>query len=128
VLKGSANIFRDNWVSHVESSILAIKTGGDKMGIGLQESQGTIVEHNYIAYSGGIDYYFEQGSAVRYNYLYRVSSSGSPHVRISASTETFITWRGCLEDLVPPASMPQPRDREPFTSSITLFSMPRHSF
>jgi parallel beta-helix repeat protein len=79
VLDGTDNTFRDNWVSHVETTVLGIPVGGDKMGAGLQQSQRTLVEYNYLAYSGGIDFYFEQGSTVRYNYLYRVRSSGAPH-------------------------------------------------
>lgn len=79
VLKGTRNIFRDNWVSHVDNSILGITTNGDHMGIGLQESQETLVEYNYLTYSGGIDFYFERGSTVRHNYLTRVTSAGAPH-------------------------------------------------
>jgi parallel beta-helix repeat protein len=79
VLKGTRNIFRDNWVSHVEKSILGIRTAGDRMGIGLQESSQTLVEDNYFSYSGGIDFYFEHDSTIRYNYLHRVSSAGAPH-------------------------------------------------
>jgi parallel beta-helix repeat protein len=79
VLKGSGNTFRDNWVSHVGTQILGIKLGGDGMGIGLQESQQTLVEYNYITHSGGIDFYYEQGSTVRYNYLSRVRTAGTPH-------------------------------------------------
>jgi parallel beta-helix repeat protein len=79
VLKGERNTFRDNWVSHVDNSVLGIPTGGDHMGIGLQESRETLVEHNYFTYGGGIDFYYEEGSTVRYNYLTRVSSAGAPH-------------------------------------------------
>jgi len=78
-LKGSRNTFRDNWVSHVDSTILGIKVNGDAMGIGLQESQQTVVEYNYFAHSGGIDFYFERNSTIRYNYLDRVRSAGAPH-------------------------------------------------
>ena len=78
-LKGSRNTFRDNWVSRVDSTILAIKVNGDAMGIGLQESRQSVVEYNYFAHSGGIDFYFEQGSTIRYNYLDRVRSAGAPH-------------------------------------------------
>jgi hypothetical protein len=79
VLKGVHNTFRDNWVSHVDSMILGIAVRGDAMGIGLQESAQTLVENNYFSDSGGIDFYYEQGSTVRYNYLERVSSAGAPH-------------------------------------------------
>ena len=79
VLKGSSNTFRDNWVSHVDSTILGIAVSGDGMGVGLQESQQSLVEYNYFAHSGGMDFYYEQGSTVRYNYLYRVRTAGSPH-------------------------------------------------
>ncbi|MGA9041175.1 MAG: right-handed parallel beta-helix repeat-containing protein [Terriglobales bacterium] len=79
VLKGSGNKFRDNWVSHVDTSILGIHVSGDGMGVGLQESRQSLVEYNYFSHSGGMDFYFEQGSTVRYNYLYRVRSAGAPH-------------------------------------------------
>jgi parallel beta-helix repeat protein len=79
VLKGSNNTFRDNWVSHVDTNILGVHVSGDGMGIGLQQSQKSLVEYNYFAHSGGLDFYYEQGSTVRYNYLYRVGSSGAPH-------------------------------------------------
>jgi parallel beta-helix repeat protein len=79
VLKGSRNTFRDNWVSDVERTVLGVRVGGDAMGIGLQESQRSLVEYNYFTYSGGIDFYYEKNSIVRYNYLSRVRSAGSPH-------------------------------------------------
>ncbi len=79
VLKGSGNTFRDNWVSHVDTNILGIHVSGDGMGVGLQESQQSLVEYNYFTHSGGMDFYYEQGSTVRYNYLYRVRSAGAPH-------------------------------------------------
>jgi hypothetical protein len=79
VLKGTSNTFRDNWVSHVDANILGIHVTGDGMGVGLQESQASLVEYNYFAHSGGMDFYYEQGSTVRYNYLYRVRSAGAPH-------------------------------------------------
>jgi parallel beta-helix repeat protein len=79
VLKGSSNTFRDNWVSHVDSNILGIHVSGDGMGVGLQESQQSLVEYNYFTRSGGMDFYYEQGSTVRYNYLYRARSAGAPH-------------------------------------------------
>jgi len=79
VLKGGNNTFRDNWVSHVDTNILGIHVSGDGMGIGLQQSQKSLVEYNYFAHSGGMDFYYEQGSTVRYNYLYHVWSSGAPH-------------------------------------------------
>jgi parallel beta-helix repeat protein len=79
VLKGTSNTFRDNWVSHVDNNILGIHVTGDGMGVGLQESQQSLVEYNYFAHSGGMDFYYEEGSTVRYNYLYRVRSAGAPH-------------------------------------------------
>ena len=79
VLKGAHNTFRDNWVSHVDSTILGIPVRGDQMGIGLQESKQTLVEDNYFSQSGGIDFYYEQNSTVRGNYLERVRSAGAPH-------------------------------------------------
>jgi parallel beta-helix repeat protein len=79
VLKGSDNTLRDNWVSHVKTEILGISVTGDGMGVGLQESQQSLVEYNYFAHSGGMDFYYEQGSTVRYNYLSQVRSAGAPH-------------------------------------------------
>ncbi|HXM63306.1 MAG TPA: right-handed parallel beta-helix repeat-containing protein [Terriglobales bacterium] len=79
VLKGSSNTFRDNWVSHVDTNILGIRVSGDGMGVGLQESQKNLVEYNYFAHSGGMDFYYEEGSTVRYNYLSDVRSAGAPH-------------------------------------------------
>ncbi|MGA2099157.1 MAG: right-handed parallel beta-helix repeat-containing protein [Candidatus Acidiferrum sp.] len=79
VLKGSNNTFRDNWVSRVENKILGIQVGGDAMGVGLQESKHSLVEYNYFARSGGMDFYYEQDSIVRYNFLDRVRSAGAPH-------------------------------------------------
>ena len=79
VLKGSDNTFRDNWVSHVDPTILGIAVNGDGMGIGFQQSQGSLAEYNYFSHSGGMDFYYEQNSTVRYNYLYRVRSAGAPH-------------------------------------------------
>jgi hypothetical protein len=63
----------------VDSKILGIDVSGDGMGVGLQESQQSLVEYNYFAHSGGMDFYYEQGSTVRYNYLYQVRSAGAPH-------------------------------------------------
>jgi hypothetical protein len=79
VLRGRRNIFRDNWVSHVDNDILGFATSGDHMGIGLQESWQTLVEHNYFTASGGIDFYYEHDSTIRDNYLFRVTSAGAPH-------------------------------------------------
>jgi parallel beta helix pectate lyase-like protein len=79
VLKGDKNTFRDNWVSHVDSTVLGIAMAGDKMGVGLQESQHSLVEYNYFSDSGGMDFFHEAGSSVRYNYLERVRSAGSPN-------------------------------------------------
>lgn len=79
VLKGSNNTFKDNWVSHVDTNILGVHVSGDGMGIGLQQSQKSLVEYNYFAHSGGMDFFYEQASTVRYNYLYHVRSSGAPH-------------------------------------------------
>jgi hypothetical protein len=45
----------------------------------LQESEHSLVEYNYFSHSGGLDFYHEAGSVVRYNYLYRVWSAGSPN-------------------------------------------------
>ncbi len=79
VLKGSSNTFRDNWVSHVDTDILGIQVSGDGMGVGLQESEKSLVEYNYFSHSGGLDFYYERGSTVRYNYLFNVRSAGAPH-------------------------------------------------
>jgi parallel beta-helix repeat protein len=79
VLKGTGNAFRDNWVSHVDREILGIPVHGDDMGVGLERSRQTLVEYNYFTHSGGIDFYYEENSIVRYNYLYHVRSAGAPH-------------------------------------------------
>jgi len=99
VLKGSNNTFRDNWVSHVDTNILGVHVSGDGMGIGLQQSQKSVVEYNYFAHSGGIDFYYEQGSTVRYNYLYHVWSSGAPH---GVNLEVY----GNIYNLAGPAGKP----------------------
>ena len=99
VLKGANNTFRDNWVSHVEKNILGIHVNGDGMGVGLQESQKSLVEYNYFAHSGGMDFYYEQGSTVRYNYLYHVWSSGAPH---GVNLEVY----GNVYNLTSPAGKP----------------------
>lgn len=79
VLKGDNNTFRDNWVSHVDATVLGIQVRGDKMGIGLQESEQSVVEYNYFTESGGMDFFHEHDSNVRFNFLYRVRSAGSPN-------------------------------------------------
>jgi len=99
VLKGSSNTFRDNWVSHVDTNILGVHVSGDGMGIGLQQSQKSLVEYNYFAHSGGMDFYYEQGSTVRYNYLYHVWSSGAPH---GVNLEVY----GNIYNLTSPAGKP----------------------
>ena len=99
VLKGANNTFRDNWVSHVDTNILGIHVSGDGMGIGLQQSQKSLVEYNYFAHSGGMDFYYEQGSTVRYNYLYHVRSSGAPH---GVNLEVY----GNIYNLAGPAGKP----------------------
>ena len=99
VLKGGNNTFRDNWVSHVDTNILGIHVSGDGMGIGLQQSQKSLVEYNYFAHSGGMDFYYEQGSTVRYNYLYHVRSSGAPH---GVNLDVY----GNIYNLVGPAGKP----------------------
>ncbi len=99
VLKGSNNTFRDNWVSHVDTNILGVHVSGDGMGIGLQQSQKSLVEYNYFARSGGVDFYYEQDSTVRYNYLYRVRSSGAPH---GVNLEVY----GNIYNLASPAGQP----------------------
>ena len=99
VLKGSNNTFGDNWVSHVDTNILGVPVSGDGMGIGLQQSQKSLVEYNYFAHSGGMDFYYEQGSTVRYNYLYHVRSSGAPH---GVNLEVY----GNIYNLAGPAGKP----------------------
>jgi hypothetical protein len=69
------------------------------MGIGLQQSQKSLVEYNYFAHSGGMDFYYEQGSTVRYNYLYHVRSSGAPH---GVNLEVY----GNIYNLAGPAGKP----------------------
>ncbi len=52
---------------------------GTGWALGLQQSQESLVEYNYFTHSGGMDFYYEQGSTVRYNYLFDVRSAGAPH-------------------------------------------------
>jgi parallel beta-helix repeat protein len=99
VLKGSNNTFRDNWVSHLDTNILGVHVSGDGMGVGLQQSQKSLVEYNYFAHSGGMDFYYEQSSTVRYNYLYHVRSSGAPH---GVNLEVY----GNIYNLAGPAGKP----------------------
>jgi hypothetical protein len=73
--------FRGNTVSNVTNTILGLRTSGDECGIGLQQSTNTLVEHNSVSntVSACVDYYYETGSTVRYNYCYGNGAAGSPH-------------------------------------------------
>ncbi len=82
VLEGTDNTFTGNTISHVTNQILGISVGGDGCGIGLQQSTNTIVEHNSISSVRGscFDYFYETGSAVRYNYCLQPGTGGAaPH-------------------------------------------------
>jgi len=82
ILTGSGNTLRGNNVSYVTDVVLGISVVGDQAGIGLQESNGNLVEHNRVSYikNSGVDYYLEQGSVVRDNYLFHLGSGGAyPH-------------------------------------------------
>ncbi len=82
ILTGSGNTLRGNSVSYVTDVVLGISVVGDQAGIGLQESNGNLVEHNRVSYvkNSGVDYYLEQGSVVRGNYLFHLGSGGAyPH-------------------------------------------------
>jgi parallel beta-helix repeat protein len=82
VLFGSGNVFRGNVIRYVTDTVLGFPTGGDHAAIGLQESSNTIVEHNSVSFvkASGVDFYFETGSIVRYNYFFDVGAGGIyPH-------------------------------------------------
>lgn len=80
VLKSNDNLVQGNTISEVGSPVMGFRTRGDQNAIGLQESKNNIVERNMIIKNrGGIDYYFEEGSVVRYNYIEQTKGFASPH-------------------------------------------------
>jgi parallel beta-helix repeat protein len=81
VLHGSGNIIRSNKVAHVTDTILGFKVKGDQAGIGLQQSMQNLLEYNTISEvkNGAFDYYYEQGSTVRYNYAFHCGGGVFPH-------------------------------------------------
>jgi len=95
VLTGEGNTLRSNWVAHVTDTILGYRVGGDQAGLGLQESRNNLIEHNYLLFGGAFDYYFEQGTVIRYNYVYRTRGGGSPHgTRLRVYGNIFnINWQ-----------------------------------
>jgi len=65
-------VARNNTISTVTNNIVGIPTIGDQCALGLQESQNSLVEKNNINNTKcGIDYYLDNGSEVRNNYLYQ---------------------------------------------------------
>ena len=76
-----ATVFRGNNVSDVTNTILGIAIEADRCGIGLQESTNTLVENNSFSNvrRACMDYFYEIGSTVRYNYCYHTGAVGSPH-------------------------------------------------
>lgn len=79
---GTVNtIFRGNYFSDVTDNVLGITTHGDQCGIGLQESTGTLVEYNNGCNIIGscVDYYYDEGSIVRYNYFANSGGGAYPH-------------------------------------------------
>lgn len=81
VLSGTDNIFSSNTITNVTDTVLGLPTVGDHAAIGLQQSVNTLVEHNSISSvkGSGVDYYYESGSTVRYNYLFDVGGGIFPH-------------------------------------------------
>ncbi len=64
-------VARNNTISTVTNNIVGIPTIGDQCGLGLEQSQNSLVEGNKLDNSKcGIDYFNDIGSEVRNNYLY----------------------------------------------------------
>jgi hypothetical protein len=61
--------------------VLGLPTTGDHAAIGLQQSTNTLVEHNSVSSvkGSGVDFYYESGSTVRYNYMFDVGGGVYPH-------------------------------------------------
>ena len=71
---GSNNIFRNNTLHGIFNNISGIYTPlSDNAGIGFQQSRGNLIEYNKFynlnGVGGGYDYYFENDTIVRYNYI-----------------------------------------------------------
>jgi len=76
IVFGSDNIIRNSTINGVSKTISGIvSTGNDYAGIGLQQSKRNIIEHNKIinGLAGALDFYYENSSIVRYNYIENVS-------------------------------------------------------
>jgi len=78
----------NNWVSYNTGITngrticgnVVLPAGWDTSGVGLDASTNNLVEHNYFAHMNQafFDYYFEEGSEVRYNYGFHASCGASP--------------------------------------------------
>jgi len=81
VLGGQSCVFRGNVVQDVSATIMGLPASGDHCGIGLEQSQATLVEGNVIrdALLLGIDYYLDVGSIVRGNLVTGTPKGIFPH-------------------------------------------------
>ncbi|MGA2436151.1 MAG: right-handed parallel beta-helix repeat-containing protein [Bryobacteraceae bacterium] len=80
VLHGESNTIRHNVISEVVANVMGFTVKGDQCGIGLQESKDTLVEHNEGHFVRvAVDYYFDEGGIVRYNYFDSIYGAGAPH-------------------------------------------------
>ena len=82
IYRSDGNTLRNNTLSYMDDVVLGLATSGDHCGIGLQESNNNTVEYNsisYIDHDTAIDYYYEQGSIVRYNYIFHANGGIYPH-------------------------------------------------
>jgi len=71
IYKGTNNIIRNNNVNGIGQGFGGIPPGEEMCGIGLQESQGNLIEYNkiYNTVDSGVDFWLETGSTIRYNYF-----------------------------------------------------------
>ena len=81
---GSNNTIRNNTIEGVYKNISGIydnRSDQDNCGIGLHTGNGDIIEYNkiYDTLSGGIDFYYEDNSDIRYNYMTNSGGGIYPH-------------------------------------------------
>ncbi len=82
ILTGHNNTFRGNTVDTVSHTVLGINVGNtDACGIGLQSSMNNLIEHNSVSnvMRSGVDYWYETGTVVRYNYFFHNGGGAYPH-------------------------------------------------
>ena len=80
VYRGWNNIIRNNNINGVFRYVIGVTGGIEHAGIGIQETHGDIVEYNNISNTvdSGIDFYYNSGSIIRYNYIKNVSGAFFP--------------------------------------------------